>query len=202
MFEQKAGISAPAFLDRIVATAESDPDADLASEDLARVIDFLTCCAVACGGDARSATVASMLRRAPDLVAQAFREFLIDPIGVNETPAATGATVAVSSVCVCDMYAEWLAAGLAPDVFDRLTLWQHARVMAARRRARSADLTDATVAARMAQAAPKDFSKFIEGLVHGDQPRGLRQSAERLFAATAGLPRISQEELSTLKGTA
>ena len=199
LFECSEGLSAPSLIEDVLQAAVSHPNEALPqnlTEALARLVSY-------CLGGRRSLPRAFLLiDKAPDAVARALRQFLEDPLPQASVGAADGAGGASKMPSVLDMRSAWLASGGGPDIFDRLTLWEHSRILKERQKRQRAALLDAAVSARMGQADNKHFKRFVADLSADLDNRAPNAWVRSLFAASAHLPTVTQQDLASMKGTA
>lgn len=199
-FEIACRTSAPAFIEVLIQLGSDHPERPLPAEMLGQLVELLTYCL---GGDLTAKRRAiRLVKRQPDLVACALRGFLEDPLPAKRKSSSSGAADPVELPTVLDMRASWIAAGHAPDVFDGLTLWEHGRILQQQEIRQRAALADAAVAARISQAEDQKFRRFMGEMTGGGTAKTPREWAEHLFKATAHLPKLTQQDLASLKGQA
>lgn len=202
-FELSQRASAPAVLDRIVAHSTQDPSAQLPPDLTVSLARLLAACLGDGGRHFRRA--AFLILRYPALVGEALRAFLEDPLRASgDQPegesAARDQDGSQGIAPVVAMRAAWLAEGGDPAVFDRLTLWEHGRILRERSQAKRQELANMAVAARSAQAKPEAFRKFVRDLNRDPAERGRNAWVQGLFAAAANVPTITQADLARMKG--
>lgn len=199
-FEKAVGVSAPEFIERLVGVGSENPDAALAPDVVENLTLLIAFCFDGAGVSKKSAV--RLLKRSPDLVALALRGFLEDPLPLPVGASPTDAAASAELPSVLDMRAAWLAGGAAPDVFDALTLWEHSRILRQQEKRQRAALADAAVAARVAQSKDDQFRRFISEMHGTARAKTHREWVQHLFNATAHLPKVTQEQLSLMKGQA
>jgi hypothetical protein len=199
-FEIATRVSAPGFIEQLVRAGSESPDAPLASD----VVEQLTVLIACCFGGARASRKRAvwLLKRSPDLVALALREFLEDPLPDQSSDLPSDDALAAELPSVLDMRAAWMASGGAPGVFDGLKLWEHSRILRQQEKRQRAALADAAIAARVAQAKEDHFRRFVSEMLGDGRAKAPREWVQHLFNATAHLPKVTQEELSLMKGRA
>lgn len=197
-FEEASGVSAPGFIEHLVKFGSENPNDPLPPDSLQLLSEMVRHCS-----GSRWFTRGSpsrLLRRCPEKVAIALRAFLEDPLPQDVALPSKERSGEIDPPSILDMRAAWLADGGDPGEFNRMTLWEHARIVRAQRRNQRAALADAALAARVARAKDEHFRKFIDEMSRGPHARTQRDWAQHLFAASAGLPTFSQEELALMKG--
>lgn len=198
-FEIAARVNAPALLDRILRLAADHPDAPIEAADMKALAQLIACCL---GDEQRNQRRALWwLIRRRDAVSIMLRAFLEDPFPAptKETGGAPGAEPLAPALA---MRAAWIARGADPSVFDSLTLWEHARVIRDVEKRQRRAMADAATAARMADAKPHAFQRFIGEMMTDPADRQPHAWVRNLFSATAHLPTMTQKELAEMKGTA
>lgn len=199
-FERVTRISAPGFIEQLVHTGSESPDTPLAPDVVEKLTVLMACC-FGCARASRKRAV-RLLKRSPDLVAQALREFLEDPLPTHSSDSPSDDAPAAELPSVLDMRAAWLASGGEPYVFDGLKLWEHSRILRQQEKRQRAALADAAVAARVAGSKEDHFKRFVSEMLGDGRAKTPREWVQHLFNATAHLPKVTQEELSLMKGRA
>ncbi len=199
-FEKATGVSAPGFIEQLVQIGSENSDAPLAPA----LVETLTLLISHCFGGAGSSRkqAAKLLIRSPEMVAQALRLFLEDPLPPAVIAPRSAGAAAAELPTVLDMRASWLARGGELGVFDGLTLWEHSRILQHQEKRQRSALVDAAVAARVAQSKSEHFKRFISETLDNGRSKTSREWVQHLFNATAHLPKVTQEELSLMKGRA
>jgi hypothetical protein len=199
-FEKAKHISAPGFIEELINAGSETPDAPLAPD----VVDQLIALIAHCLGDGSGSRkrAARVLKKAPDLVAFALREFLEDPLSSSSTGSAAETAPSAELPSVLDMRAAWLASGGEPATFDGLKLWEHSRILRQQEKRQRATLADAAIAARVAKSKDEHFKRFVSEMLGDGRAKTPRDWVQHLFNATAHLPKVTQEELSLMKGRA
>jgi len=198
-FEIAARVNAPALLDRILRLAADRPDAPIEAADMKALAQLIGVCLG--GGRAGQRRGWWLLIRRRDAVSTMLRAFLEDPFPTltKDTGGAPGAEPLAPALA---MRAAWIARGADPSVFDGLSLWEHARVIRDLDKRQRLAMADAALAARMADAKPHAFHRFIGEMSTDPADRQPHAWVRSLFSATAHLPTMTQKELAQMKGTA
>lgn len=199
-FEKRCGVSAPGFIEHLVQAGTEQPDAPLAAPDVEILAVLIASCLPGEIWALRRAK--RLLRRAPARVATALRAFLEDPLPIKQAASEGHVDPDVAPPSVLDMRAAWLAGGRDPAVFDRLTLWEHSRILHHLDKQKRSDLVDAAVAARVSQAKDDQFRRFVSETLGTNRGKTSRDWVRHLFSATAHLPKMTQQELAQMKGQA
>lgn len=203
-FETACRIPAPTFIEQLIQAGTEHPKDPLGPDVVSRLVDLIAHCLGDCRASRRRAV--RLVKKSPDLVALALRGFLEDPLPVQQSQRKSKVKSAQSDVAdlpsVLDMRAAWLAAGGDLAVFERLTLWEHTRILQQQEHRQRVALADAAVAARVAQAKDDKFRKFVAEMQGTGRAMTPRDWVQHLFKATAHLPKVTQQELSMMKGRA
>lgn len=198
-FEIAARMNAPALLDRVLRLSAERPDAPIPGADIRALAQLIASCLGGRRRDHRRAWWVLIRRRAA--VSEMLRAFLEDPLPARAQDK-TGAAPMEPPAPAIAMRAAWIARGADPAVFDGLTLWEHGRVMRDLDQRQRRAMADAAVAARMAEAKPQQFKRFIGEMSADPADRRPHAWVRGLFAATAHLPTMTQQELEQMKGRA
>lgn len=199
-FEMRCGVSAPGFIEHLVQAGSDQPDVPLGADDVATLSILIACCLPGVPRPQKYAK--KLLFRSPDVVAQALRAFLEDPLPTKQTEGKTTPDQEVAPPSVLDMRASWLAGGRDPAVFDQLTLWEHSRILRQLDKQQRSDLVNAAIAARVSKAKDDQFRRFVSETLGDRQGKSPRDWVRHLFNATAHLPKMTQQELAHMKGQA
>lgn len=199
-FEKKLRVSAPVLIDRVVRFGAERPDRPLPDPMLALLAELIAACMG--GGRKARRRAQRLLTRYPDRAARALRDFLDDPLPTKVGKPSKGDRLDIELPSVLDMRTAWIAGGGNLYVFDRLTLWEHARLVREQEKLRKAALADAAIAARISQIQPQQFKKFIAELLDDGRAKTARDWAAHMFRSTSHMPKITQEQLAAMKGRA
>lgn len=197
-FETRQGASAPELIEAIVSLSAQAPDAALPPDMMLALARLLA----SCMGGARHHDRQAMflILRRPVEISQALGAFLRDPLGHEGGAEKAEGEGRAPLASVLDMRAAWLSRGAAPEVFDRLTLWEHGRVQREIRRKERNALAEVALAARMARADQASFRKFVRNVTRENRPSKPGAWVHAFLASAGGLHTITKAELAEMKG--